>query len=383
MKNFWIGLFLILASWTLNAAGSEDTLRECEGCHFEERSKPQQHFKNGLGQWTDRQCVGCHQETNEIGRNIAEGKSDPRYYGLPLRREKLIKLNEHPLSYTQAPKNPFWIQDGVMRMDQPGVLSYVTNPVRSPYFNGPEQGMMAFPSVDAKALHEVLKSKNAGIETDRVSSSDTAAGQKIWESHCRSCHAPNGLKNAPSGLYLSHLSPSWVWRYANGLVKNPYTARTMPSFAVKEAEAVSLIQYLRQEKNRTVEKLDQDVQALALSSKNPQKKMELKPVAITWLLDKMPRAASCVHCHDGEQRAATRFRATREGIIGYVQKNGSDELLTRLKTRDLEIKAGVTASRPGMPMTLAPIPDQLIQLMETWMSQSCPLEDGRKVCVRS
>jgi hypothetical protein len=157
----------------------------------------------------------------------------------------------------------------------------------------------------------------------------------------------------------------------------------MPSFAVKEAEAESLVQYLRQEKNRTVEKLDQEVQALALSSKNPQKKMELKPIAITWLLDKMPRAASCVHCHDGDQRPATRFRATREGIIDYLQKNGSDELLTRLKTRDLEMKAGVTASKPGMPMTQAPLPDQLIQLMETWMSQSCPLEDGRKVCVRS
>ncbi|HET9239153.1 MAG TPA: cytochrome c [Oligoflexus sp.] len=382
MKNLWLGLYLILSSCVLHAAGLEQTLSECEGCHFEERTQAQQHFKNGLGQWTDRQCVGCHQETNEIGRNISDGKSDPRYYGLPLRREKLIKLNESPLSYTKAPKNPFWIQDGVMRMDQAGLLSYVKNPVRSPYFNGPEQGMMAFPSLDAKALHEVLKRKTPGFGPDDEMPSDMASGQKIWESNCRNCHAPDGLKNAPSGLYLSHLSPSWVWRYANGHVKNPYTARTMPTFAMKEAEAASLIQYLRHEKNRKVERLDQEVQALALSSRNPQKKLELKPMAITWLLDKMPRAASCVHCHDGDQRAATRFRATREGIIDYVQKNGSAELLTRLKTRSLEVNTDVTASRPGMPMTLSPLPDQLIQLMETWMSQSCPLEDGRKVCAR-
>lgn len=383
MRNIWLFLVLFASSWTLHAAGAHETLLECEGCHFEERSQPQEYFKNGLGKWTDRQCVGCHQETNEIGRNISEGKLDPRYYGLPLRREKLLKLKEHPLSYTRAPKNPFWVQDAVARMDRAGLLSLVKNPVQSPYFNGPEMGMMALPTLDADALNGVLKSKAPGFPMDRPSQSDPTAGKKLWDNSCQSCHAPNGLKNAPSGLYISHLSESWVWLYVNGKAKNPYLERTMPSFTVKEAEIASLLQYLRNEKTQAVTKLDQQVQELAQAAKSPQKQLELKPIAITWLLDKMPRAGSCVHCHDGDQRAAKNFRATREGIIDYLEKNGSSELLTRLKTRSLEVKADVTASRPGMPMTASPLPDQLIQLVETWMAQSCPLEDGRKVCPRS
>jgi mono/diheme cytochrome c family protein len=387
MNKLLFSFFLMLSAAVGHASSMADVKAECEGCHFDERERPPATFKSGLGQWNDRNCVGCHAETNEIARNIFEGKTDARYHGLPLGREKLLKLHQHPLSYTKAPKNPIASLNNLARMDQAGILSYVRNPVRSPYFNGPEFGMMSFPGMDAETLGFILKSKGSPVAETGVkvqqAPADTQAGKKLWETQCQSCHRLNESQTAPSGFYLSHLSSAWVWNYGNGKVQHPYKERTMPSLSFQESEAASLVQYLREEKSRAIQALDQEVKAIHVRAQQPEKTLPLKPQAITWLLDKMPRAASCVHCHEGDQRAARKFQATREGIIHYLGQNGSAELLTRLKTRTLEVKAGVVASRAGMPMTLSPLPEPVIQLVETWMSQECPLEDGKKVCARS
>jgi hypothetical protein len=84
------------------------------------------------------------------------------------------------------------------------------------------------------------------------------------------------------------------------------------------------------------------------------------------------REGECVHCHDGQTRAAELFRATPKGLRTYVETKGGQALWRRLAIRAIESRWSASAREPGMPMTRAPLSEKARAQVRAWVEAGCP-----------
>ena len=97
-----LGLLTLALVSSADVRAAEPIVDECNGCHGPTRAQPKARFKNGLGQWSDLQCHGCHAELNDVARRHAERERDPRYWAVPVSETRLTRMAREPLSYTSA-----------------------------------------------------------------------------------------------------------------------------------------------------------------------------------------------------------------------------------------------------------------------------------------
>jgi hypothetical protein len=153
----------------------------------------------------------------------------------------------------------------------------------------------------------------------------------------------------------------------------------MPIFAINRATAEGLYELFGRERARREAALDLEVDGLARTAmESPpvqRSASELGAAAVRVL-----RTGKCVHCHTGNVRPRRAFEATLAGLGRYVGKHGGLALWERLETRVLEDQAGLSAARPGMPMTSRPLPDDVRSLLLTWAHAGCPDPGGAAMC---
>lgn len=351
---------LLLVLGAPGALASIEALQECQGCHFSQRSESEGVFASGFGRWSDEQCFGCHQEITQVAANLKKGVADKRYYGLPVSDKRLKALDTHPMSYLDAPTQPFH-QNQQTKVSANSLAGYLRRPHGECNTKGCKAPpMMAYPLLKDLQLAEILPV----IEVD---SSLQQAGEAVFNTKCSTCHQTS----QPSGynpVALSLFSADWIYSYANGNHRPKDTQ--MPKIALSKAEASQLTSYFLTQRQRQELALDK-AQAVLFSNYQALSDKPLPAPMVNYIWQGFWRDTGCVHCHSIEGRAHEKFDTSIAGIKGWLSNNSPFALYERLAIRTLEAKHGIGAQTPGMPMTGEPLPEHLINLIGRWLRAGC------------
>ena len=366
------------------STGAAAARQECLGCHTAKRGEPPSRFAIGLGAWPDRACHGCHAEIDHLAGELRAGRSDRRLLGLPVRDQRLREMDRRPLPYLNAPEDPGFLRAGTARIAAERLGAFLRRPARSgPAAEHPD-GMVAFPGLDEAAARRLARSFGAAARAiPRASDADRARAQATWTSACAACHGGPDAPAGRSAAYLALFTPEWIQRYAAGGASE---TRKMPTFTLDASTARGLYDLFGRERARLEAALDREVaeglaQKVQASAGAPAQR-PLPAPAIDYLWGRFLRDGGCVHCHDGDLRARAAFASTPAGLADYVRRKGGLELYRRLETRSFEERAGLTAARPGMPMTRPALPVELRQLVLRWALAGCPDPAGTTLCAQ-
>lgn len=337
----------------------KDIRQECFGCHTSERMQNLGKYANGFGQWTDLQCFGCHIEINEIATRINRGKKDRRSYSIPISRPRLIELAKHGLPYMSAPEELSWEHYETYR-----IRLFLARPVTIDGSLGRKAPLMpAFPE-----LH---------IETSEINKfepSDTKRGKILFVEKCFSCHHEKAKRTQ---LALSIFKWEWLRNYSRGV--GVQEGRTMPNIELTEQDAKDVHAYLGSYLHEQIRLVDLAVGNLVPSTIDST---PLPDQTIVYIWQGFFRDGDCVHCHGIEGRARNRFDISEKGFQVWLQENDPWELWRRLEIREIEATFGVGSEVPGMPMSGAPLPKPLRDVISRWIGQGCVDPKGKKWCTR-
>ncbi len=338
---------------------------ECTGCHSVQRSQPKGgKLANGFGQWSDLQCYGCHAEITDVARNWAAGKTDDRFYALPVSDASLKRISTHGMAYLTTPEN--W---HLHRYDHMRLQLFLAQPVR---INPLQESR--FPLMVANG--EFLKSDTL---LPKINKAKAQAGGAIFAAKCMSCHGDITPVSGRSRLSLFAFDEKWLYRYANKMDAGFHASqkpRVMPLVSLTHAEANSVYEYLGDSYIHQKEELRAAVDRIVAPSA-PSKSISAAQVDYIWT--SFFRDAACVHCHAIEGRAKMKFDLSNNMTLGvWLSTNDPYKLWRRLEIRELENRYGIGFSEPGMPMTGAPLPESFRKLIYHWISSGC-LDQYQKI----
>lgn len=207
-------------------------------------------------------------------------------------------------------------------------------------------------------------------------------GRALFATHCASCHANGPGPRLRLGVPL--LAPAFFARrvreggggrmqfeWSSGRRK---TRARMPAFRLGDDDVASLYAYTSADAS--------DRPGMA----TPAEESRLFGLELYREVQARVFETSCRHCHSGDRgviqktfdadrvpaELPTRARVTRDSP---ELRRAFRELVPRLRAR-----ADEWSGRPGlvrgMPLTLAPLPADRIQLVERWVRMGCPTEAG-------
>jgi Cytochrome C oxidase, cbb3-type, subunit III len=337
---------------------------ECAGCHDEARNTPPARFSFGVGKWSENQCYGCHAEMADIGSALLKNGSDNRAFGLPYRFDAMKRFSQGHGPFLRAPEAPAWKVKGIERIDVARLTRFLAHPpVRS---DG--SSMIPFPQSPPSPA-DVPDPKKIG------------AGKGLFESRCASCHATAEGLAQKGPLHLALFTAPWLSAYAEGRVADG-AQRRMPEVSLSEHEARDVLAFLEQERRERVQQVDLE---FSREKAKALVRVELVPSAGTeaqasFSPEDFLREGKCVHCHDGQHRAARAFHASPAGLRCYIETKGADSFVARLANRKAEVRLGVVGSSPGMPASVAPLSDSTLRNLVTWIQTACRQAGGKTTC---
>ncbi len=155
----------------------------------------------------------------------------------------------------------------------------------------------------------------------------------------------------------------------------------MPIIAITQSDADNIFAYLGDRLQQRQQQLDATLK-MALKAPPMATKTPPNPQALTYIWKSLMRDGKCVHCHAGKTEAASLFRANEVGLIEYVSKNDPWEIWRRLQTRAIEEEHGLNATKAGMPLGQAPLPESLRDLVARWIASGCLRPTGEMKCAK-
>lgn len=357
-------------------------VEECYGCHSAKRMKPIDGlFPNGFGHWRDSQCYGCHREINDIALNVSNNIFDKRLFALPVSKQRLKQLIQYPLSYMHAPKNIIFSINGIPRYDSNRLLRFLRQPVSLNKIKIPYTSMLAYPSLNQKELGKVIKTLNNNQPLPESSfnliKKNTAQATKIWNQQCKNCHETSMTPYDKQGLSL--FSADWIYNYVNGFIQVPGKKRNMPVLNIDKATAKGLkssFSYVYETAQHSLTKAIQKI-----PNKPIKQSQKINEKAVNYIWNRFFRDGMCVHCHGIEGRAKQHFdTSSQASISNWLKENSPWKIWRRLETRAYEIKSGIQAPTPGMPMAAPALPKPMRELFATWAHHDCPDLSGKNHC---
>ncbi|MCY1044669.1 hypothetical protein OV208_25350 [Corallococcus sp. bb12-1] len=381
-------LVLLLLAWStpVLAAASGPEATECVGCHTPKRTEPQARFGNGLGRWNDSQCYGCHAELNEVARLNQQGQRDARYFAVPVREEKLVRMATSPLSYMNAPEAVEPGGGAIPRVSGERLAAFLRRPGSlSSKDGGRAPRMMAYPALTPKALRSVaaLLAVREPLREEapaKLTEPEKKAADALWTARCGSCHGGTKPMAGRGPVALGLHTAQWLHAYAKGQASVPGRARLMPVVELSLDDAKLLYRWFGAARTEAEGALDAGVARLKLEAAAvPQ---AVPPAFIPYLWGSFFRDATCVHCHATSPRAAGAFKADAEGLKAYLGRKSGEEFWRRLETRSLEAEHGLVAAKPGMPMAGTELPAQVRGLIARWVLEGCKDPEGKTWCRR-
>ena len=344
----------------------ESDRRECTGCHTEEREIPAgtQHA-NGFQGWKDHQCWGCHNEISSIAISFVSGKKDKRYYGLPVADSVLERIGKNPMIYLDAPK-----QLHFEKYDPARLKDFLSHPYAITGIGRQRNiKMPAYPQYGS-GDHQKFLGKGNSIE-----------GKKIVEAKCISCHTE---ENSPVGrnlLGLALFSPKYLYNYANKTSTLTSPNRKMPKISVSRSEANDIFSFLGSTVLNKRKRLAAELKSIKPEVLQNSQDSSLKPLQLEFIWNSFFRVGGCVHCHGIEGRARSHFDVSDEGTLkSWLGKNNPMEIWKRLEIRSHELKVGIGAKTPGMPMTGPALPKPIRNLVFRWIEEGCLDTDQQPTC---
>lgn len=353
-------------------------LQECEGCHSPKRVQPVSRFANGLGQWTDAQCYGCHKEINEVARLGMAGDRGAKFSALPLSSQRLEQLASVPLSYMDAPESLNG-QGKQRRFDKMRLTQFLRRPTRNSIASHkPAPHMMAYPQLKPHQLNALVSVVLA--TSDRPDfEPNPLSGEKIWRDSCQACHSRENPSSGRTPASLSVFSAQWLHGYANAMFARDSQPRTMPVVPISAEDAQHLFAFFGEQRAQREAQVDRMVHDLDLSSQVSFEK-PVSPRFSRFMWTRFLRDASCVHCHATSPRASSAFRADADGLKEYLSRNQPEKFWARLEIRAIEEEMGMGAQTPGMPMAGAALPKPLRDAVGRWILDGCKDEQGTSNC---
>lgn len=354
----WLALLAVPALLTGLPSGTG----ECASCHSESRNLPPARFSFGVGKWGEMQCYGCHAEMADIGKNLIEKGEDNRAFGLPYSATAMKRFAQGHGPFLNATSAPAWKVAGIERIDSLRVRDFIAHPPT----RSDGRSMIPFPRIDHTLKAPLLES-------------EVRQGANVFSQKCAPCH---GLADGPAGrgpLHLALFTSQWLYSYAQGAIPTD-GQRRMPRVSLSQAEARAIAATLESERRNLIARVDH---SFVTKGKEAQRLLQAKsttganpPFSLTGFL----REGGCVHCHEGNHRAAQLFLASPAGVTTYVERHGPKGLLTRLLVRRSEIEQGIVGSKPGMPASLASLPLERIRSLAQWIASTCSTLKGTTTC---
>lgn len=331
---------------------------ECVSCHFDSRSLVSDHFPTGFGKWDNSQCYGCHEELTEVSLSYLQGKKDKRFSSLPMSDSRIHKLENEPLPYLNAPKNPL-VKAKNQRMDSKTLQAYLTRPHGKCMQNGTCEApkMMAYPMNEPNISMEIL-----------IDDKKASLGGDVFKDKCQNCHEYSG-STGYDAVGLSLFSQDWILFYSN-MEENKIQGKTMPAVPINEAQSAALYHYFQKSRDEREQKTDRLVHNVINNFQNQNNMLPANQIEYMW--SQFWRDSDCVHCHSIGGRAGKAFDTNIDGIVSWLSENDPRELVDRTLTRLVEEETGMAAEIPGMPMSGKPLTPFAITLLDTWIKMGCP-----------
>ena len=154
----------------------------------------------------------------------------------------------------------------------------------------------------------------------------------------------------------------------------------MPRVSLSQGEARAIAVALESERRNRSAQVDLSIER---EGKESLRLLQTKPTIGAnppFSLAGFLREGGCVHCHQGNHRAARVFLASPAGVIAYIERHGPEGLLTRLLVRRSETEQGIVGSKPGMPASLSPLPLERIRVLAQWIASTCSTLKGAATC---
>ena len=130
----------------------------------------------------------------------------------------------------------------------------------------------------------------------------------------------------------------------------------------------------------TAAKLEKSV---SIMKKLKLQNQDLREGDLKFVWQRFLKKSGCIHCHDGQGRAAENFIASSEGLVEYIKNNSGIGFLNLLKTRKIEHELNlISFPNPGMPLAGPPVVEKDIKTIERWVVNHCPDQKMRYLCKR-
>lgn len=326
-------------------------------------------------------CVGCHQQMIEAvdsrqAIHLSEGSQllvRKTYLKAPDLGAKVSLANGHDVS----------------RYRRDGLIQFLESPV--PRFPKRQQSMYPLSERALAELSDYInQSEIAEPISEHEQSRRAAKGAELFQaSGCHHCHHREQDQAPLLRIGRPLLSKAYFAAKVAGSV--PIVDGLMPKFAMSDEEISALYTYVSTDQS--------DLDVGGHSQQSPYAKVVLGRELYQELMTKV-FSKSCKHCHSSDRNSQQTIAATFPGLDGsgflinrrpngtlgleqsspdiFANQQGCRDsiLVNRLARRRKEWHGGLITPMPGMPLTLAPLPDIWIAKVKLWSAMGCPTDIG-------
>lgn len=366
-----------------SAFAGTDLPSTCTSCHIPADSRKQlaSNAPEDGFRFRDTDCAGCHLDIVERPRQARPLSP----HAITAMMDKRTYLNARPLTFTVQRFNG----NQVERYDPSGLLRFLKAPVP----RLPASGNSMFPLSQSQLAQVAAHISNSVSEMapsnrDELTKADHAKGQVLFRTQgCATCHETGAGPKLRIGYQL------FSWDFFRAKVRGEISREVsskMPAFDLKNQDIRDLFAYI----NRSDEGIASPPQPATADGALLLRLKLYRAVRDNVL------ATSCRHCHSSsakaskaiaavfDRRASSGFALAR-GLDGKIEATESSHrlfepgpgcrpstLVTMLRERRDEWLGKDDPKVTGMPLTLAPLDEHIIDQAHLWTSLGCPSPRG-------